>query len=511
MPFSSSDARRLADVSALAHHNPFSPGRVAIERKLLGDRYRDDVDPRTGGPNTAAIHEDVTIWVGDLIRPHRRRDESFWRSKQTDAPEVWSHFEDTLLWIVFHDTHLDVTRFVAPPIDAEPPTCDAARWSRFRKSWRRLVGESPLSRCFDNDPAHVFAVFDQIRRAHDSIDRFVSGDSPAVAALRARIWESVFTHDLRAYRDGLYCHMAQFATLVTGPSGTGKELVARAVGMSRYVPFDPVGGRFADDPRDGYAAIAPAAMSPTLIESELFGHARGSFTGANAARVGWFERCPETGAVFLDEIGDLDAGVQVKLLRLMQQREFARVGETKLRRFRGRLIAATNRDLAADVREGCFREDLYYRLCADRIEVPSLRRRIAEHPGELRRLIGYLGRRLFDADDASIDRLERQIRDSVGDDYDWPGNVRELEQALRNCVLRGRYVPLGGDDHSGDTDAAEGPVTLRLPPGGMTADELVRAYARSEHRRLGNYAAAARSLGLDRRTVRSYVNGDGED
>ena len=504
MQLNASDARRLADVSALAHHNPFAPGRVELERRLLGDRYRDDVDPRTGGPNTVAIHDDVTMWIGDLIRPHRRRDESFWKAFRNDTPDRWGHFEDTLLWIVFHDAHLDTQPAFAPEIDADPPTCDAGRWTRFRKSWRRLVGEGPLSRCFDSDPAHVFAVFDQIRRAHDSIDRFVSGESPAVASLRTRIWESIFTHDLRAYRDGLHKHMSQFATLVTGPSGTGKELVARAVGMSRYVPFDHVGGRFADDPRDGYAAIAPAAMSPTLIESELFGHARGSFTGATAARVGWFERCPETGAVFLDEIGDLDGGVQVKLLRLMQQREFARVGETKLRRFRGRLIAATNRDLADDVRRGTFREDLYYRLCADRIEVPSLAERIAEHPEELDRLIAHLSARCFDADEATAAALRRQIRDSVGDDYEWPGNVRELEQALRNCVVRGRYVPLGQRRPSEPT---ERPTTLRLPPGGMTADELVRAYAKSEYGRLGNYAAAARSLGLDRRTVRSYVTG----
>src|SRR5205807_3458271 len=126
---------------------------------------------------------------------------------------------------------------------------------------------------------------------------------------------------------------------------------------------------------DGEQAFFPiniSALSPTLVESELFGHRRGAFTGAIADRKGWLETCPASGSVFLDELGDLDPEIQVKLLRVIETRTFHPVGDTASRQFQGKLIAATNRNLAADIPKGRFREDLYYRLCSDQIATPSL-------------------------------------------------------------------------------------------------------------------------------------------
>src|SRR5262249_30706093 len=157
-----------------------------------------------------------------------------------------------------------------------------------------------------------------------------------------------------------------------GPSGTGKELAARAIAQSRYVPFDSRRLVFADEGAVSFFPINISALSPTLVESELFGHRRGSFTGAIADRKGWLETCPPPGSVFLDELGDLDPAIQVKLLRVIETRSFHPVGDTASRQFQGKLIAATNRDLAADIRKGRFREDLYYRLCSDQIATPAL-------------------------------------------------------------------------------------------------------------------------------------------
>src|SRR5262249_40248872 len=137
-----------------------------------------------------------------------------------------------------------------------------------------------------------------------------------------------------------------------------------------------------------------SALTPTLVESELFGHRRGSFTGAVADRKGWLETCPAAGSGFLDELGDLDPGIQIKLLRVIETRSVHPVGETKAKQFQGKLIAATNRDLATRIGSGDFREDLYYRLCSDQIQTPSLADQIASAPHVLNELILYMSRKV---------------------------------------------------------------------------------------------------------------------
>src|SRR6185369_7664900 len=172
--------------------------------------------------------------------------------------------------------------------------------------------------------------------------------------------------------------------LITGPSGTGKELAARAIAESRYAAFDEHRVAFANDHVDSFFPINISALSPTLVESELFGHRRGAFTGAVADRKGWLETCAESGSVFLDELGDLDPSIQVKLLRVIETRTFHPVGDTAGRRFHGKLITATNRDLSAAMQQGHFREDLYYRLCSDQVATPSLAEQLADSPAVLR-------------------------------------------------------------------------------------------------------------------------------
>ena len=207
--------------------------------------------------------------------------------------------------------------------------------------------------------------------------------------------------------------------LIRGESGTGKELIARALHEQ------------SQRGREGspFVAVSCAALSETLLDSELFGHEKNAFTGAAAEKKGRFELA-HGGTLFLDEIGDIAPAVQVKLLRVLQQREFERVGGTKTIKMDVRLVAATNADLEQLIKDGKFREDLYYRLQVIQITLPPLRERAEDIPGLVD---GFLGK--FNADN------ERHI-ESVSPEtlmalmtYPWPGNVRELENIIERCVV----------------------------------------------------------------------------
>jgi len=212
--------------------------------------------------------------------------------------------------------------------------------------------------------------------------------------------------------------------LITGESGTGKEVVAKAIHYNsdrRDMPFIP---------------INCGAIPENLLESELFGHEKGSFTGAVSQKPGLFEIANQ-GTLFLDEIGELPAMMQVKLLRVIQEREFRRVGGTKDIRCNVRVIAATNKDLDVEVADGRFREDLFYRLNVIRIELPPLRERRDDIP----LLITHLYHKLTGRDNPEIE--EQAMRRLV--DYHWPGNIRELENVIERSVVLGGSERLSAD------------------------------------------------------------------
>ncbi len=199
-----------------------------------------------------------------------------------------------------------------------------------------------------------------------------------------------------------------------------------------------------DKPGESFVAINIAALSPTLIESELFGHRRGSFTGAIGDRKGWLEACPDSGSVFLDELGELDLAIQVKLLRVIETRLFSPVGDTTPRQFHGKLIAATNRDLPAEIRAGRFREDLYYRLCADLIQTPSLAEQIRESPGVLHELLHYMTLRTVGEDaEQCLPEVEQWITGA------FTGRLRLAGELSRTGAVRAQcdhpaFVPAAG-------------------------------------------------------------------
>ena len=166
-----------------------------------------------------------------------------------------------------------------------------------------------------------------------------------------------------------------------------------------------------------------------------------------------------TAHALLDEVGEIDASIQVKLLRVLQTREFQRIGETTPREFKGKLIAATNRDLAAEMRAGRFREDLYYRLCSDLVVTPALRDQLRDAPDELRNLVLFVSERVVGAGGAAelAGEVMECIDRDLGPDYPWPGNVRELEQCVRNVLVRKRYRPPAAPAHAADDGLAAAP------------------------------------------------------
>jgi transcriptional regulator with PAS, ATPase and Fis domain len=270
--------------------------------------------------------------------------------------------------------------------------------------------------------------------------------------------------------------------LITGESGAGKERLARFIHDESARTAGP------------FLAINCAAVPETLLESELFGHARGSFTGASQDRAGLFEAA-NGGTLLLDEIGDIPPAMQVKLLRVLQEREVRRVGENRARTINVRVLAATNRDLLADVHGARFRQDLYYRLRVVEITVPSLRQRRDDILPMARQFLAAVAKRFGKKAPAlSPEAANLLLR------YLWPGNVRELENALERAVALARSDRIGIDDLPPELGAA--------PPTVQTADD-VRTLAEVEHDYIaaalrasgGNRAKAAERLGIGTATL----------
>ncbi|MBI1367336.1 MAG: sigma-54-dependent Fis family transcriptional regulator [Planctomycetes bacterium] len=500
--FSPAD-RKFADaVSKLAYCNPFLPERIAFERAALGAGFVEEKADWNLRPDLTEAYPNV---VSILNRCQSVLTEA--QKKAAKAGDITEAerglYEDLVLFVLYHRYREAFDRLIDEGMAAKGPRRKIAMYEQFADEVMDYTNFEGLT-IEPGQVAHVFACFFQVRRAFGNIFNYLIGASEPMVRLRAAVWQSIFTHDMRRYRRVLFDRMADYTTLVTGPSGTGKELVARAVGLSRYIPFDDFSQSFTADFAGTFYPLNLSALSATLIESELFGHTRGAFTGAVADRAGWLEVCPPLGTVFLDEIGELDPTIQVKLLRVIQSRTFNRLGDTAERRFEGKLIAATNRHLGEQMNRGVFREDLYYRLCSDIIITPSLRERLVADPTERRRLVEFIaGRLVGDVSGEVADEVERWIDEHLGPGYAWPGNVRELEQCVRNVVIRKSYHPPGRAMRSDDPRAA---IAEAMLSGELTADELLRRYCTIVYAQTGSYEGAAAKLEIDRRTVKAKID-----
>jgi len=280
---------------------------------------------------------------------------------------------------------------------------------------------------------------------------------------------------------------ARTSVLVSGESGTGKELIAKAIhGLSprRNAPL---------------VTVHCAALSPTLLESELFGHEKGAFTGAHERRMGRFEQA-QGGTLFLDEIGEIDQATQVKLLRFLGERTFERVGSNKTLTADVRLITATNKNLAQRVKEGSFRDDLYFRLRVVEIHMPPLRERKEDIP----QLAQTFVKEFAEENGKNVKALSRDAMDALIT-YGWPGNVRELRTVMEHAVVLCRAETIGlrdlpqnvrvGRDENFTQEGA-------LISGEMTVKDaekqlIIRALKETS----GNRSAAAKKIGMSRRTL----------
>jgi len=285
--------------------------------------------------------------------------------------------------------------------------------------------------------------------------------------------------------------------LITGESGTGKELVARAI------------HNLSNRAKQPFVAVSCGAIPDTLIEAELFGHEKGAFTGTNGAREGHMEQAAG-GTLLLDEIGELSLQTQVKLLRVLQQREFSRLGSNKLVPLKARVLFATHRNLSEMVEEGTFRRDLYYRVNVMRINIPPLRDRTEDIPLLAEHFLHHYA--------SAYNKPVSEIRPSVMAllfEYDWPGNIRELENSIQRAVILAEGNSIGTEDLPEPLQRPDlQGIGDELVPGSF--EDLLREYkVRLANKAIrecnGNKTLAARSLSISRAYLHRLIRMAPED
>ncbi len=500
-----SESQRLRALAALANCNPFVPQRVEFEKAALGKAYTDlgetwhlSLNPDVTNPNLEKIQALLPTFVR-LLRDRLAQGEEA-------SKEQLIQYESLVRFHLYHQYDHEFNKLIERSEKEELASRDVPSYQRYAKEAASLLSIPGVKLPVGNEPAHLFAWGFQIRRAFNYIFKYLCGSSKPMAELRASVWESIFTHNPDRYRKFLYQHMGDIPTLIIGESGTGKEIVARAIGFSRYITFNENTQRFSVDYASTFYPVNLSALSPSLIESELFGHVKGSFTGASQNRPGLFETCGPLGTIFLDEIGELDPAIQVKLLRLLQTREFQRIGETQIRHFEGKIIAATHRDLGKEMESGNFRSDFFYRIAGDVIRTPSLQEQLKEEPSDLMRLVRLLAERSVGSEEAAhlAEESIQWIEENLGATYPWAGNVRELEQCVRSILIRGSYDSAQLNKSQTGGLALTG-ILMKLD---LSADELLRQYCTAHYARCKNYQEVARRLQLDRRTVKEKIDED---
>jgi transcriptional regulator with PAS, ATPase and Fis domain len=276
---------------------------------------------------------------------------------------------------------------------------------------------------------------------------------------------------------------ADISVLITGETGTGKELIAREL------------HRRSNRSEKALIVVNCGAIPENLMESELFGHVRGAFTGAVATRQGSFQAA-DGGTLFLDEIGEMPLALQVKLLRALQEREVVKVGDTKPQSVDIRVVTATNRDLEASIKEGTFREDLYYRLNVVNVHLPPLR----ERGDDIVILAKFLLKKYAAEFGATVKGFTPRALEAMRN-YDWPGNVRELENRIKKSIVLADKTLIGVDDLDLGGDHQRAVVPLAQAREDFTRQYILEILERNG----GNRTRTARDLGVDPRTVFRYL------
>jgi transcriptional regulator with AAA-type ATPase domain len=475
----------LGRVSAAAFANPFGERRDELDLLIGGV---------TAGTPPAQALTAVVARVSETVQQLSRSGDADLRSCEGERRET---LRSVLLFHTFHRYLEEFDRLIQAQLKGGDSPC---RVSFARQALAELNGFG----LNEAEALRTFALFYQLRRAFFFIKYGLVGSSTSMRTLRKHLWDCLFTHDIRWFESRLWDRMEDFSILLLGETGTGKGAAAAAIGRSGFIPFDPVKNCFSESFTRNFMAINLSQYSEGVLESELFGHKKGAFTGAVEHHEGIFSRCAPHGVIFLDEIGDISLSVQIKLLQVLQERNFTPVGSHEVRRFSGRVVAATNRPLDLLMQDGRFRDDFYYRLCSDVITLPPLCQRLTEDPGELDLLLDSILARLTAERTTARERqlLRKILERDLSTGYTWPGNVRELEQAVKRILITGHYFGRTSPQNTGD-EASNLADALRK--GSMDAEELLSAYCTMLHHKLGTYEEVARRTNLDRRTVKKYI------
>jgi DNA-binding NtrC family response regulator len=510
--------------------NPFDPDWAEKGSALLGLPFRKAAKPIAWYPG-AELWGPHSVYSEDLHeRITKLGKQLCLRVKEGASPteKEWNRYELLSIYCLYCQCGEAIDRFIDSAVRRHEKSLGEGRrpseeeplvkkmWDGFQGEYETLFEFKHFHFPTKYTREHLFACFFVFRRAFYHIFFNIVGTSKPIAELRSIVWESIVTHDLLAWMQGLHRRMKDIPTLITGESGTGKERVAEAIGRSLYIPFNSKKKAFEIDFVKGFNPVSLSALPPLLIEAELFGHVKGAFAGATSSRVGRLEECPENGAVFLDEIGELTPEIQVKLLRVLQTRTFQPVGSNEDRLFRGKVISATNRDLAVETETGRFRNDFYYRLCADQITTPSLRSQLKDRPQDLPLMLERSCRAVVGDQQAAdlAPRIVAWLKQNLPG-YTWPGNVRELEQCVRSHTIRKTYSPIAsrlpepeGTAPQSVPDMLAGAcktLAEAVLQENTTYDEIERRLFSLVCNGTPSMAAAARRLGRDSRTVQARL------
>lgn len=469
------DRRFFSLVARATFANPFGSERAALDAEI-GETHEDDPD--------------VLARVSQRLE---RRLESL-AERASFSLSAYSDHDRELLWAAqlfstFHRYMAQIDELIARP-------------SRVRFA-QPLLSDLTSRGVAAEQATRALELYYQMRRAHLAIGQRLIGRGPCMQRLREELWNGVFTRDILRYERFLWNRMQDFSILLLGETGTGKGEAARAIGQSAFIPFDARRGEFIGRPDALFVPVNLSEYPETLIESELFGHRRGAFTGAIDHHEGALARVAPHGVLFLDEVGEIAPSVQVKLLRVLQDREFTPLGAHERSLFHGRVLAATHRSPSELRARGHMRDDFYYRLSTHSIDVPPLRKRIAEEPGELRLLVEHICMRIAGPDAGTLaEEVHASLLRDLGPEHMYPGNVRELEQCVRRTLLSGHCR-----DDSARPQGEGSALAQRIERGELDVDALVRSYCELLYDRTKSYVQVAKVTGLDRRTVRRHLHG----
>jgi DNA-binding NtrC family response regulator len=427
------DAPLLHEGAALFTTSPFEERWLAILKRILGPAYQE-----TG--RVLALVDQAPLpnlpRVIDLLRPmHAGVRARLKAGASATAAELSAYVAVGLLLLNYG---FDAELQEVADTGVTPPDLLA----RFQANHRAMFALPGLS--LDVPPAKVaLEVCYQVRRAFHILHTTLRGISPEAGKLRARVWNACFPGgDLLAYARGGHARRTGVHTLILGDTGTGKELVARALAYARHLPYSEADQRFTGRATEGFHVVNTSGLAVNLVDSLLFGHKKGAFTGADRDMPGVLAKCAAGEVLFLDEFGDLPPEVQVKLLRVIEQRKYTPVGATEERALGGTLVFAAQPAL---FRGGGFRRDMRHRLHEHVVRLPSLRARIDSDPAELPFLVQLFAREVAGPADAEgLVAAVLRIAEGRLRSYPWSGNVRELRGCVSNVHEQREYEPPSG-------------------------------------------------------------------